>query len=390
MELVFWWPTVCRSITPLISEISNIQRYKVSLIVQEEVNEHRQMFGWEMDDPGKAKLTILSQHKKTDHALEIIREKHDAIHILGGYQRIPLHRKLIYYAINNGIYFGIMAEAPIIFSNGYKGFFKDLYIKHVIPLRTSSIPQQSRFFICLSGHRFAKCIDIGWEFQKIYPFGYFPKPREVLSREFIPENDCCRLLCTGVLAPFKGVDILVKAVSIAQKFGAKIKCDIVGDGKSRGKLERLIAELELSDIFNLHGFISDSELNKLIKQSDILVCPGINEPWGMRVNDAINCGLAIISSDGIGASELIRAGRCGIVFHAGESGELAEIIRLLAQSPKAVDALKNASRKFAPKIHPSQAAEHLVNILAYAECPDSARPNSPWFRNEFKELQINE
>jgi len=60
------------------------------------------------------------------------------------------------------------------------------------------------------------------------------------------------------------------------------------------------------------------------------------EPWGLVVNEAMNRGLAVISSDAVGAAAggLVRDGENGVVVPAGDSAALAEAIRSLAASPE--------------------------------------------------------
>ncbi len=71
--------------------------------------------------------------------------------------------------------------------------------------------------------------------------------------------------------------------------------------------------------------------------SDVLIVPSIatrtfREPWGLVVNEAMNQGLAVISSDAVGAAAggLVRDGVNGLIVAAGDPLALAAAIATLA------------------------------------------------------------
>jgi glycosyltransferase involved in cell wall biosynthesis len=70
---------------------------------------------------------------------------------------------------------------------------------------------------------------------------------------------------------------------------------------------------------------------------DVLVVPSIatrtfREPWGLVVNEAMNCRTAVIASDAVGAAAggLVRDGVTGSVVRAGDSSQLAHAMRTFA------------------------------------------------------------
>jgi glycosyltransferase involved in cell wall biosynthesis len=83
--------------------------------------------------------------------------------------------------------------------------------------------------------------------------------------------------------------------------------------------------------------VSPGQLREMYADADVLVVPSIRtrtfrEPWGLVVNEAMNRGLATISSDAVGAvaGGLVRDGRNGLVVPAGDSDALAEAMARLA------------------------------------------------------------
>ena len=91
------------------------------------------------------------------------------------------------------------------------------------------------------------------------------------------------------------------------------------------------------DLKNVHfsGFMNQTELPAYYAASDIFVLPsGAGETWGLVVNEAMAAGLPVIASDMVGCvPDLIRHGRNGYVFPAGDVGELARVLAELIGNP---------------------------------------------------------
>lgn len=378
MKIIFWWSSACRSIMPLFRELSQLNAIEVRVIIQKDIGENRLQFGWKSDSSGNAKLTILPLEKRWQIAKNILLEEFNALHIIGGYQHTFLHMKIIMFAKSQNIDYGLMAEAPINFNFGIKRWLKNIYLKTLVPYKTSLIANNSLFFICLSGKRFKEVCKVGWPLEKTYSFGYFPQARNVQARRVLPSGEPCRLLCMGTLMKYKGVDLLLHATSLATKMGATCLVEIVGDGQERRNLESLANELGIEDNVKFHGFISDTALDQLIEISDILICPGIAEPWGIRINDGIQSGLAVIASDRLGASDLVSASGAGITFRAGDVGELAEAIHTLSLTPKLVQSFKTKAKYYSQSINPKIAAKYFVEIVKYTNNKSGLRPCNPW------------
>ena len=86
------------------------------------------------------------------------------------------------------------------------------------------------------------------------------------------------------------------------------------------------------------GRVTAVELRRIYAEADVLVVPSIatrtfREPWGLVVNEAMNCGTAVIASEAVGAAAggLVREGVTGAVVPAGDSAALGRAMRLLAE-----------------------------------------------------------
>jgi glycosyltransferase involved in cell wall biosynthesis len=84
----------------------------------------------------------------------------------------------------------------------------------------------------------------------------------------------------------------------------------------RDNLEETVRNHHLKDV-RFAGFRNQGELPAFYALADIFVLPSINETWGLVINEAMNAGCAIITTDQVGsAADLVRSGENGFVIKA--------------------------------------------------------------------------
>jgi glycosyltransferase involved in cell wall biosynthesis len=88
----------------------------------------------------------------------------------------------------------------------------------------------------------------------------------------------------------------------------------VGDGEIRVSLEETVLKHQLKDV-RFAGFRNQGEMPIFYALADIFVLPSINETWGLVINEAMNAGCAIITTDQVGSAvDLVRTGENGFVI----------------------------------------------------------------------------
>lgn len=110
----------------------------------------------------------------------------------------------------------------------------------------------------------------------------------------------------------------------------------VGDGPMRESLAADAVRLGLTQV-RFAGFEGQTRLLSYYAMASIFVLPSQQEPWGLVVNEAMNCGLPVIVSDRVGCrADLVRDGETGLVVPVGDVDALATALhRLLADRPAA-------------------------------------------------------
>ena len=150
-------------------------------------------------------------------------------------------------------------------------------------------------------------------------------------------------LFVGRLEREKGVETLLEAWRRAAP-DADAVLAFAGDGPLRGPVESAGARAV--------GFVSQDELPALYAAADALVLPSVEtatfrEPWGLVANEAMHQATPVLASDSVGAvaGGLVRDGRNGLVFPAGDAETLAVRLQTLAAAPDLRAELGSAARE---------------------------------------------
>jgi glycosyltransferase involved in cell wall biosynthesis len=175
----------------------------------------------------------------------------------------------------------------------------------------------------------------------------FEAPQAVSAAEFGAEvaprklTDGFALLFAGRLEREKGIETLLEAWRLAG-LPDDARLVLAGEGPitPRGRnLEAL-------------GRVPRAGLPALYAGAGALVLPSIRtatflEPWGLVVNEAMHQGTPVIASDAVGAvaGGLVRDGRNGLVFPAGDARALATRIQAMAADEGLRERLGAAARE---------------------------------------------
>jgi glycosyltransferase involved in cell wall biosynthesis len=171
------------------------------------------------------------------------------------------------------------------------------------------------------------------------------------------KNKGTTILFTGRLIEYKGVDLLLMALSKVKSKIKKIMCYIVGTGPEMEKLKKMAHELDIEDNVCFTGFVEHKKLESYYLQSDLFIFPvRWVEPFGRSILEAMNYGLPSIVSDMIDPELRDDA---TVVFKNNDWNDLADKIIYLLSNPneqellskKAKNHIKNYSPdKIIPKI----------------------------------------
>lgn len=141
------------------------------------------------------------------------------------------------------------------------------------------------------------------------------------------------ILYSGRLTELKGVQYLLEAYGRLREEHAHLGLLIVGYGPKERSLKRLCVEQGIEDV-HFVGHVEMEAMPKYYAISDLCVFPSVRDVWGMVINEAMACGLPVITTNKVGASaDLIEHGVNGYVVEAGDPTALLEAMRRLVADP---------------------------------------------------------
>jgi glycosyltransferase involved in cell wall biosynthesis len=140
------------------------------------------------------------------------------------------------------------------------------------------------------------------------------------------------IIFVGQLIKRKGIDNLIQAVNKLNKTGDIILL-IVGNGPLRSELEDICKVLKNQNVF-FTGWIDENEKVKYYSIADIFVLPTLFDVWGLVVNEAMCCGLPVITTTTAGcAFDMVFDGENGFVVKPDDNNELAKAIKKILENP---------------------------------------------------------
>jgi glycosyltransferase involved in cell wall biosynthesis len=150
-----------------------------------------------------------------------------------------------------------------------------------------------------------------------------------------------RLLYVGRLEPWKGVDVLLRALGTLADLPWTLT--IAGDGSDRLELDALAVRLGISERVHFMGKVPNEELACLYEEAAAVVVPSVRthqvtEVWSLVVNEAMQAGALVVATDAVGAAAdgLVEDRTTGFVCRQNDPESLATTLRMLHQEDPAV------------------------------------------------------
>lgn len=135
----------------------------------------------------------------------------------------------------------------------------------------------------------------------------------------------------GRMTPIKNHRLLITAAREVIAQYRDVFFIMIGDGKEKGNLERMVSDLGLTDHFFFTGWL-DSPYS-VLSIMDIFVLTSTWEGLGLVVLEAMALKKPVIATNVGGVPEIIGDGETGILIPSGDSNALARaLIKLLNDS----------------------------------------------------------
>ena len=120
---------------------------------------------------------------------------------------------------------------------------------------------------------------------------------------------------------------------------------MVGDGFLKSDCKKYIKHNRINNITIL-GFKNQSELRQIYQISNLLILPSKYETWGLVINEAMACGIPVITTNKSGASyDLIKNDLTGYIYEFGNIDDLKNKVELVLNNKKNTLKMQNYIKK---------------------------------------------
>ncbi len=151
--------------------------------------------------------------------------------------------------------------------------------------------------------------------------GFFKKLKESSSHPWLINKNTPVIVAAGAHVPFKGHDILIKAMAEVNKRRA-CKLIIFGEGVLTNNLKKLAVELNLEDKISFPGY--SNNLPAELKAADAFVVSSHAESFSVVLVEALASGTPVVATNcPSGPPEILHNGKYGIMVEPNNVKKLA-------------------------------------------------------------------
>ncbi|MFN2516127.1 MAG: glycosyltransferase [Pyrinomonadaceae bacterium] len=177
------------------------------------------------------------------------------------------------------------------------------------------------------------------------------------------------ILAVGRMSREKGLLDLVSAVGELRRLNPelKFKLVIVGDGPERERVERLAAELDISERMVLAGHVDD--VRAFYALAHVLALPSHSEGSPLVLLEAMAAGVPIVATRVGGVPEMVADGESALLVAPNDARSFAIALARLLRDPQLVrtlsaNALKRSRQDFSPEAYARSLSELYLELLA--------------------------
>lgn len=141
------------------------------------------------------------------------------------------------------------------------------------------------------------------------------------------------IVSVGRMVAEKGFQVMVQAAAEVLQEIPHARFVVAGKGPMLEELRYRAQAAGIADRFSFPGYVSDSDLLKLLRVADVGVYPSLYEPFGIVALEAMAAHTPVVVSDTGGLSGIVEHGVTGMKAYKGSPDSLAWGIKQVLYHP---------------------------------------------------------
>ncbi|MBW6514534.1 MAG: glycosyltransferase [Candidatus Syntrophosphaera sp.] len=158
-----------------------------------------------------------------------------------------------------------------------------------------------------------------------------------------------KIISVGRLVESKGFDLLIKAAAGLIRQGHDLQVMIVGEGREKAALARLVEQLGLSGSVRVTGALDNPLVRNLYGFFDTFALPSYRESFGVVYLEAMSAGIPIVGVKGQGIDGIVEDGSTGVLTPPQSLPELEKALLWLRQHPEEAQEIARKGRELAQR-----------------------------------------
>jgi glycosyltransferase involved in cell wall biosynthesis len=153
------------------------------------------------------------------------------------------------------------------------------------------------------------------------------EPKSLIRERLNLQQDDRVILYFGLIRPYKGVEVLLKAISLITDL-PRLKLLVVGEIYSgRDDIMKLIKKLPTGIVRLVDKYVPNEEVSSWFRAADLVTLPYLSATQSGIIPIALRCNRPVVVTNVGGLPEMVDEGKSGYLVNPNNPDELAAAIR---------------------------------------------------------------
>lgn len=180
------------------------------------------------------------------------------------------------------------------------------------------------------------------------------------------------LIVTRNLEPIYDIPTAIRAFELLRRGRPGARLTVAGSGPQLGELQRLVAEMGLSDVVRFSGRIDNARIGELYADADLMLNPSTADNMPISILEALASGVPVVTTSAGGIPDLVQDGTTAMIVPVGDAEAMATAAERVLADPALAWRLRSAGVREAARYTWPQV--RVLWLQAYRGVLSSAEP----------------